>query len=354
MTSELRRGPERLAEKWSGTTCSVGEPVTSLPKTILVGVAGVPLEESGPTCRSGASWRERLDFPTQKPAALLERILRLSSNEGDLVADFFCGSGTTGAVAERLGRRWIMADLGRFAIHTCRKRLIEVQRTLHAQGEPYRAFDVFNLGRYERQWWQKERLKGADEEHRRVVLEFFKAESCRTRHRRYCTAGKERRSATSTRIDIDLHPRRGEGGRPGGARRRRHAGLSACRGSSRWICASSAIVSRRSSASTMLIQIPRDHGEESKGTAPVPRGRDANRGAVVRRRRWHGTVDIKLTSFIPSLSEVPTKELGYLEGAGDQVGIRLHRLLGGGLRLTRPATRSTTTGRTIACARTDR
>ena len=107
---------------------------------------------------------------------MLERIIRASSNEGDLVADFFCGSGTTGAVAERLGRRWIMADLGRFAIHTSRKRLIELQRKLHEEGKPYRAFDVYNLGRYERQWWQKDRLKGADEEHRRVVLEFFKAE----------------------------------------------------------------------------------------------------------------------------------------------------------------------------------
>jgi hypothetical protein len=57
-----------------------------------------------------------------------------------------------------------------------RKRLIELQRALHAEGKPYRAFDVYNLGRYERQWWQKDRLKGAEEEHRRVVLEFFKAE----------------------------------------------------------------------------------------------------------------------------------------------------------------------------------
>ena len=64
---------------------------------------------------------ERADYSTQKPEALLERIIRASSNEGDLVADFFCGSGTTGAVAERLGRRWLMADLGRFAIHTSRK-----------------------------------------------------------------------------------------------------------------------------------------------------------------------------------------------------------------------------------------
>jgi len=87
-----------------------------------------------------------------------------------------CGSGTTGAVAERLGRRWLMCDLGRFAIHTSRKRMIELQRKLHSESKPYRAFDVYNLGRYERQWWQKDRLQGADEEHRRVILEFFKAE----------------------------------------------------------------------------------------------------------------------------------------------------------------------------------
>lgn len=119
---------------------------------------------------------ERTGYNTQKPEALLERIIEASSNEGDLVADFFCGSGTTGAVAERLGRRWIMADLGRFAIHTTRKRMIELQRKLYDENKPYRAFDVYNLGRYERQWWQEERLKGADEEHRRVVLEFYKAE----------------------------------------------------------------------------------------------------------------------------------------------------------------------------------
>ncbi|MFA4917384.1 MAG: DNA methyltransferase, partial [Syntrophales bacterium] len=119
---------------------------------------------------------ERTGYDTQKPEALLERIIKASSNEGDLVADFFCGSGTTGTVAERLGRRWIMADLGRFAIHTSRKRLIELQRKLHEQDKPYRAFDVYNLGRYERQWWQKARLKGADEEHRKVILGFYKAE----------------------------------------------------------------------------------------------------------------------------------------------------------------------------------
>lgn len=94
---------------------------------------------------------ERIDYPTQKPEALLERIIKASSNEGDLVADFFCGSGTTSAVAEKLGRKWICADLGKFAIHTTRKRLIGVQRQLKADGQNYRAFEIFNLGKYERQ-----------------------------------------------------------------------------------------------------------------------------------------------------------------------------------------------------------
>ncbi len=94
---------------------------------------------------------ERLDYPTQKPEALLERILNASSNEGDLVADFFGGSGTTAAVAEKLGRKWIACDLGKFAIHTTRKRLIGVQRKLKAEGKDYRAFEILNLGKYERQ-----------------------------------------------------------------------------------------------------------------------------------------------------------------------------------------------------------
>src|SRR6185312_8851842 len=71
---------------------------------------------------------ERVDYPTQKPAALLERIIRASSNAGELVADFFCGSGTTAVVAEKLDRKWIATDLGKFGIHTTRKRLIGVQR----------------------------------------------------------------------------------------------------------------------------------------------------------------------------------------------------------------------------------
>ena len=94
---------------------------------------------------------ERVLYPTQKPEALLDRIIKASSNEGDLVADLFCGSGTTAAVAEKLGRKWIISDLGKFAIHTTRKRLIGVQRQLKADGKNYRAFEILNLGKYERQ-----------------------------------------------------------------------------------------------------------------------------------------------------------------------------------------------------------
>ncbi len=94
---------------------------------------------------------EDTSYETQKPEALLERIITSSSNEGDLIADFFCGSGTTAAVAEKLGRRWIVTDLGKFAIHTTRKRMIGVQRELKAEGKDYRAFEILNLGKYERQ-----------------------------------------------------------------------------------------------------------------------------------------------------------------------------------------------------------
>ncbi|GBQ66666.1 adenine specific DNA methylase Mod [Acetobacter lovaniensis NRIC 0474] len=68
---------------------------------------------------------EILGYPTQKPEKLLQRIIEASSNPGDIVADFFVGSGTTAAVAERLGRRWVAADLGKPACMITRKRLID-------------------------------------------------------------------------------------------------------------------------------------------------------------------------------------------------------------------------------------
>ncbi len=97
------------------------------------------------------SSNNRTGYPTQKPEPLLEKIILAASEPGDVVADFFVGSGTTPTVAEKLGRKWICTDLGKFAIHTTRKRMIGVQRQLKGEGKDYRAFEVLNLGKYERQ-----------------------------------------------------------------------------------------------------------------------------------------------------------------------------------------------------------
>jgi len=117
---------------------------------------------------------ERLAYPTQKPETLLERIIKASSNEGDLVADFFCGSGTTASVAEKLGRRWITSDIGRYAIHTARKRFLEI--------EGCKPFEILNIGKYERQYWQTIQFgnKTAEQsmaEYIAFVLKLYKAEA---------------------------------------------------------------------------------------------------------------------------------------------------------------------------------
>ena len=109
--------------------------------------------------------KERVGYPTQKPEALLERVIKASSDEGGVVADFFCGSGTTGAVAEKLGRRWVMSDLGRFAIHTTRKRLL---------GMGAKPFVVQNLGKYERHRWVE--LNGTYKDYLKFILQLYHAE----------------------------------------------------------------------------------------------------------------------------------------------------------------------------------
>lgn len=116
---------------------------------------------------------QNLGYATQKPEALAERIISASSNEGDLVADFFGGSGTTAAVAEKLGRKWITCDLGRFGIHTTRKRMIGVQRELKAAGKDYRAFEVLNLGKYERRFFMDNLANGARKQKEKAYLDLI-------------------------------------------------------------------------------------------------------------------------------------------------------------------------------------
>lgn len=133
------------------------------------------------------SAKERTGYPTQKPKELLERIIKASSKEGDLVADFFCGSGTTLAVAENLGRKWIGTDLGKFGIHTTRKRMIGMQREMKKEGKDFRAFEILNVGRYERQNFldanndlrAEEKAKQVDRKEKefiKLILSAYKAE----------------------------------------------------------------------------------------------------------------------------------------------------------------------------------
>jgi DNA modification methylase len=145
-------------EKWWAEglilTKADGTPRLDGLKTYLDDTKGVPVSNLWSDIgRIPNTSDERVGYATQKPESLLHRVIEISSNPGDLVADFFCGSGTTLAVAEKLGRKWIGADLGRFAIHTSRKRLIGVQRELKAAGQPWRSFEILNLGKYERQWF---------------------------------------------------------------------------------------------------------------------------------------------------------------------------------------------------------
>jgi DNA modification methylase len=133
--------------------------------------------------RQGGMTVENLRYPTQKPEVLLEKIIKIASDENDLVADFFCGSGTTLAVAEKLNRKWIGCDLGKFAIHTSRKRLINIQRDKEKEGKHFRPFEVLNLGKYQREFFVKDYLfnernlknEQAEEHYYQLILDAYKA-----------------------------------------------------------------------------------------------------------------------------------------------------------------------------------
>ncbi len=106
--------------------------------------------------------QEILGYKTQKPEELLKRIIKTSSNPGDIVADFFCGSGTTLAVAEKLGRRWIGSDLSKYAIQLTRKRLLDIHNSKDLldekkdkYGKPARPFEIWNIGNYELAYWKE-------------------------------------------------------------------------------------------------------------------------------------------------------------------------------------------------------
>lgn len=138
------------------------------PQSLIIKPGGFTIFNSGANS-------EYLKYSTQKPEALLRQFVLASSKPGGLVLDFFAGSGTTLAVAEKLGRRWIGCDLSRYAIQVTRKRMLDV--------DGCRPFQLLNLGRYERQHWQVNVLNGhrspeqAVAEYYRFILTLYRAEA---------------------------------------------------------------------------------------------------------------------------------------------------------------------------------
>lgn len=264
---------------------------------------------------------EDTGYDTQKPEKLIERIISASSNADSTVADFFCGSGTTLSVAERLGRRWVGSDLGRFAIHTTRKRLIDLQRNLHHEGKPYRSFDVYNLGRYERQWWQREALAGADDEHRHLVLRFYRAEALPSAPSPLLHG---RKGGAFVHVDgIDSIFSRGELAAVAEAVRAAGGQEVHCLA---WdfemdLRQVVSAIEAEHGVKIRLHRIPREIMERNRIEVPPFFEVALLEAAPVYRKEGKKTlVDIKLENFLPSLTEVPSRELEALQERALQSG----------------------------------
>ena len=143
-----------------------GKPLLRGLKIYLDEKKGMPVQDWwDDILRVGNTAKERLGYPTQKPVALLERIIRASSNEGDVVLDPFCGCGTAIAAAHKLGRKWIGIDITHLSIALQKYRLLDMFELESGEdyeviGEPTTeagarelATDSANEGRYQFEWW---------------------------------------------------------------------------------------------------------------------------------------------------------------------------------------------------------
>jgi len=130
-------------ERWGGREKGQGYPIEDM--------WGV-FEREGVTSLQVVSFSgENTGYPTQKPEGVAKRIIEASSNPGDIVLDAFAGSGTTLAVAEKLGRRWIGIDCGKLAIYTMQKRLLNLKSEIGNKGKPLKPkpFTLYNAGLYD-------------------------------------------------------------------------------------------------------------------------------------------------------------------------------------------------------------
>lgn len=122
------------------------------------------------------SYSRSTNYPTENSEQLLERIIKISSEEGDLVLDTYAGSGTTGAVAEKLGRRWIIVDSSKLAIYTMTKRMFNLKEKIGNKGKPLKSkpFVLYNAGLYEDHGFI---LKMGEDTYKNFALELFQCES---------------------------------------------------------------------------------------------------------------------------------------------------------------------------------
>jgi len=288
--------------------------VSAAGKRYLPNPLGTPVDDVWDIPIVNPMAHERNGYATQKPEALLERIVSATSNEGDLVADLFCGSGTTGAVAEKLGRRWIMADIGSLAVHATRKRMIEVRRGLHEEGKAFRAFDVYDLGHSERLWWRKAGAEKVEEGYRRIVLAAFRAEPL------------------DSPISPLLHGRKGSGvchvaaidAVFGQVDARAVAAAAKAAGAMELWCLAWEFEMRLREVCIALedelglsiepVTIPREIMERNRNDPP-PFFALAHLEAepVWKNEDGIATLDVELTTFLPSIAEAPPKDLLVLK-----------------------------------------
>ena len=137
---------------------------------------------------------EILGYPTQKPEILLERIIKTTTNKDDIVLDFFSGSGTTAAVAEKLNRRWITCDIGKYSFYTIQKRLLTIEKSKDLNNKkklyekPAKTFVTVNTGMYD-----LEKMQTLNKEkYIEFVLQLFEVTSKKTTKKGFAFHGERR------------------------------------------------------------------------------------------------------------------------------------------------------------------
>jgi len=163
-----RLGKTRINKKITYVNCK-GEKIKGMPELLY------DVEPIRSDWLDIPGYSQRTHYPTENAEEVLERIIKASSNPGDLVLDCFAGSGTTGAVAEKLGRKWIMVDVGKLSIYTIIKRMHNLKREIGNKGKSLKPkpFALYNAGLYEDHGFI---LKIGEDKYKKFAMELFQVE----------------------------------------------------------------------------------------------------------------------------------------------------------------------------------